>query len=78
MSSTQQQRYLTTREAADYLRMSTRVLLTRAAEGRIKGYHPDGRWRFDVNDLDDYMTTGSNSIAEAASLQRRRRRRGAA
>jgi excisionase family DNA binding protein len=48
----------TTREAAAYLRMSTRQLLQYARDGRLRGEQPSGRngsWRFHTEWLDEFL-----------------------
>ncbi len=48
--------WLTTTEAADYLKVKPHTLAKWARQGRVKGYHIGGRkryvWRFRTADLD--------------------------
>lgn len=47
-------RYMTLREAAQYLRLSQGRLEELAREGRVPGFQLDGAWRFEKQSLDQW------------------------
>jgi excisionase family DNA binding protein len=68
MSTFPESRWLTATEAAQYLKVKPRTLLTWARRGRIKGYVLSGTeritWRFRAEDLDATMSLPSVALAK--------------
>jgi excisionase family DNA binding protein len=64
--------WLTSREAASYLKIEPRTLLMWAREGKVKGFTPSGTrrhvWRFRHIDL-DAMLTGPVVLSETERTQ---------
>jgi excisionase family DNA binding protein len=65
--NTQQSNWLTSTEAAAYLKVETRTLLMWARQQKVKGYILSGTlrqtWRFLHSDLDDMLTAPSVALA---------------
>jgi len=71
MSTLPQSEWLTATEAASYLRIKPRTILTWARQGHIKGYRLSGTkrcvWRFKREDLDAALTASRAVIESAVS-----------
>jgi excisionase family DNA binding protein len=71
MSTLPQSEWLTATEAASYLRIKPRTILTWACQGHIKGYRLSGTkrcvWRFKREDLDAALTASRAVIESAVS-----------
>ena len=68
--------YLTTGEAADYLRLGERKLYELVADGRIPCTKATGKWLFPKAALDRWLAVGMNDANwRIRSLRPARRRR---
>lgn len=57
---------LTSREAANYLRIPAHSLEQLAQDGELPGFLIDGRWRFSKNAIDEWLTARQHQRKESA------------
>ena len=55
---------LTTKELAEYLKLTEVTIYKYANEGKIPGFKIGSRWRFDKDQIDDLLKTEEEVIAE--------------
>ncbi len=65
---TEDSEVLTTEEAAELLRVSTKTVLTLAREGSLPGEKVGRAWRFLRTDLLDYVRGASRDRSNVAAL----------
>ena len=56
---------LTTRELAEYLKLTEVTIYKYANEGKIPGFKIGSRWRFDKDQIDDLLKNEEEVIAES-------------
>lgn len=61
-------RWLSTREAAEYLGMHIETVRDKARLGQVPGYKVGRGWRFKASILDEWVTAGCPTQAEQPSL----------
>ena len=55
---------LTTKELAEYLKLTEVTIYKYANEGKIPGFKIGSRWRFDKDQIDDLLRSEEEVIAE--------------
>ena len=56
---------LTTKELAEYLKLTEVTIYKYANEGKIPGFKIGSRWRFDKDQIDNFLKNGEEVIAES-------------
>jgi excisionase family DNA binding protein len=56
---------ITTKELADYLKLTQVTIYKYANEGKIPGFKVGSRWRFDLDQIDDLLRGNSHDLQEA-------------
>ena len=56
---------LTTKELAEYLKLTEVTIYKYANEGKIPGFKIGSRWRFDKDQIDDLLKNEEAVIAES-------------
>ena len=56
---------LTTKELAEYLKLTEVTIYKYANEGKIPGFKIGSRWRFDKDQIDDLLRNEEEVIAES-------------
>lgn len=56
---------LTTKELAEYLKLTEVTIYKYANEGKIPGFKIGSRWRFDKDQIDDLLKNEEEVIAES-------------
>jgi excisionase family DNA binding protein len=57
-------RIVTTRELANYLKLTQVTIYKYANEGKVPGFKVGSRWRFDLDEIDHLMKRGLHSFRE--------------
>lgn len=56
---------LTTKELAEYLKLTEVTIYKYANEGKIPGFKIGSRWRFDKDQIDSFLKNEEEVIAES-------------
>ncbi len=56
---------LTTKELAEYLKLTEVTIYKYANEGKIPGFKIGSRWRFDKDQIDNFLKNEEEVIAES-------------
>jgi len=56
---------LTTKELAEYLKLTEVTIYKYANEGKIPGFKIGSRWRFDKDQIDNFLKNGEEVLAES-------------
>ena len=67
MTSNQQQ-WMTVKEVAEYLRVSTDLIYRLAQEGKIPASKVGGRWRFKRDKVDHWMEEGEPGDKQQSTI----------
>lgn len=62
------QKYLTTAEVADVLRLSVWQVVNLCREGKLPATKPSGQWLISEIDLDAFLASGSNQPAASVEV----------
>jgi len=66
---------MTTKELPRYLKLHEITICKYSSEGKILAIRIDSVWRFDKDEIDDWISAGQNENKAAGSSQKQRHQR---